>query len=120
MEQIAAVSEKAVIHAQGNYVLEKILDLGDAEDVVAVAAPLCADPYSFTTVKYGFFKYRKLVDKLVRPLKGLCLSPHLDSCTLLSAGLCFTTKNAKLLNASRVNASRERTACSKLCTGDHM
>ena len=69
-EQIAEVSEKAVIHAQGNYVLEKVLDLGDAEDIVAVVAPLCVDPYSFTTVKFGFFKYRKLVDKLVQLLNG--------------------------------------------------
>ena len=61
------ISLEAITHQTGNYVLEKVIDNGDAADVLAVLRPLCRNPYSFSTYKYGMMKFAMGVDKLVIP-----------------------------------------------------
>ena len=66
-KELSVISLETITHQTGNYVLEKVIDNGDAADVLAVLRPLCRNPYSFATYKYGMMKFAMGVDKLVTP-----------------------------------------------------
>ena len=63
--ELALISEKAILHEKGNFVLEKIIDAGDALEIMAILKPLCSKPYDFAHHKYAVMKFAKAVDKLV-------------------------------------------------------
>ena len=67
--ELSAVSEKAITHEKGNYVLEKMIDTGSAADIMTVIKSLCKRPYDFAHHKYAVMKVAKAIDKLV------CFSP---------------------------------------------
>lgn len=54
-------------HNQGGYVLDKLLDFGDATDILEATKLLRKTPYSFMQFKHSSHRIIKIVDKLVRP-----------------------------------------------------
>lgn len=64
--EIAVVSDKAITHEKGNYVLEKVIDAGSAADAMTAIKLLARRPYDFAHHKYGVMKFAKGVEKLVR------------------------------------------------------
>ena len=46
--------------------LEKVIDAGEAIEIMAIFKPLCVKPYDFAHHKFAVMKMAKGVDKLVR------------------------------------------------------
>lgn len=65
-EQVGMTAESAMTHPQGNFVVEKVVVLGDEQDVLDVTCRLWEDPYKYTSHKHAFHKFSKIIDKMVR------------------------------------------------------
>lgn len=81
--ELATISEKAILHEKGNFVLEKVIDAGAAPEIMTIFKPLCAKPYEFAHHKFAVMKMAKGVDKLVsfassRPFKIFSLCENLE------------------------------------------
>lgn len=61
--------------------LEKVIDTGEAADILPVARMLAKRPYDFVHHKYAVMKFGKAIERLVRPFHQLA------NTLLLFAGL---------------------------------
>ena len=70
MKQITQIIEAALVHPQGNYVLEKVIDFGDGRDVITLTDSIFERPWRHLAQhikhsKFAMVKYVKAVDRLV-------------------------------------------------------
>ena len=79
--QLQVIANKSLVHPQANYVVAKVLDHGDAMDVMIITEPIFTDPYRLLTPdvknsKFAIIKTVKAVDTLASHNSHHVMTPN--------------------------------------------